>query len=304
MNDTSEQADNELNELRRMREEATRLLIELEAALKTAKDISVSVSNVQSGVVPEVDDILTRVREALAKAQSAATNAEASFETVAEFFRSAEEYDMRNSLSRKILADLKTEYSEVFENLKHSIESLLPGATSAGLAEAFADRKLSILKSQKLWKWAFGLGLASTAAVALCVIAYPEFFKPKDISVNDGQLLWIVAALIPKIAVLGAPIWLAAFAAKQLAVRFRLEEDYAYKEALAKSFEGYKNQMSGVTTEGVDGALAGMVLTAMGKAPVDLYEKRVSTESPFERFLDSIGILPRPLKGASHVKDS
>jgi hypothetical protein len=304
MNDTSEQADNELKELRRMREEATWLLEELEAVLKTVKDIGVSVSEVQSVVSPEIDDMLIRVKQALAEAQSAATNAETSFQTVAQFVKLAEEYEMRNSLSRKNLADLKTEYSEVFVNLKHSIESLLPGATSAGLAEAFANRKLSILNSQKLWKRAFALGLATTAAVALCVIMYPEFFKPKDISVNDGQLLWIVAALIPKIAVLGAPIWLAAFAAKQLAVRFRLEEDYAYKEALAKSFEGYKKQMSGVTTEGVDGALAGMVLTAMGKAPVDLYEKRVSTESPFERFLDSIGILPRPQKGASHDKDS
>lgn len=62
--------------------------------------------------------------------------------------------------------------------------------------------------------------------------------------------------------------------------------------------------MTGVNTEGIDGALAGMVLTAMGKAPVDLYEKRVSTESPFERFLDSLGILPRPLKGASHDNES
>lgn len=304
MNDTSEQAESEMNELRGMREEATRLLEELKALLTTADHIKVSLSNVQSVVAPEVDDIMTRVREALGEAQSAATKAETSFKAVAEFVKSAEEYEMRNSLSRKNLADLNTEYSEVFENLKRSIENLLPGATSAGLAEAFADRKLSILKSQMLWKWAFGIGLASTAAVALCVIVYPDFFKPKDITVNDGQLLWIVAALIPKIAVLGAPIWLAAFAAKQLAVRFRLEEDYAYKEALAKSFEGYKNQMTGVTTGGIDGALAGMVLTAMGKAPVDLYEKRVSTESPFERFLDSIGILPRPLKGASHDKES
>lgn len=304
MNDTNEQAQSELNVLRGMREEATRLLEELRAAHTAADGIKVSMSNVQSVVAPEVDDIMTRVREALTEAQSAATKADTSFRTVAEFVESAEHYDLMNSHSRKQLLEMKAEYEDAFEQLKKSIEGLLPGATSAGLAEAYAKRKNAIVDSQGLWKWAFGLGLAITAVVAVCVILFPEFFRPKDISVRDSQLLWIVAALVPKVAVLGAPIWLAAFAAKQLAVRFRLEEDYAYKEALAKSFEGYKNQMTGVTTDGIDGALAGMVLTAMGKAPVDLYEKRVSTESPFERFLDSIGILPRPLKGASHDKES
>ena len=44
-------------------------------------------------------------------------------------------------------------------------------------------------------------------------------------------------------------VWLAIYAGRRHSQALRLEEDYAHKEALSKSFEGYKKQIADIEEE-------------------------------------------------------
>jgi hypothetical protein len=302
MDVTEDEAQKEFEKIRQLSVEAEKLLDDLR---RTADDLTKTrdvIAEIDSVVTPEIEDLRARLQLAVIESQSAATEAKTGSEVVAKHAKSADEYRLLHDASQQHLSDLHEQYSEAFESLRQTIENLLPGATGAGLAKAFAERKETINKSLHLWKWSFGFGLGLTLLSAVCVLLFPDFFRPREISVTDGQLIWILAVTIPKVAVLGAPLWLAGFSAKQLAVRFRLEEDYAYKEALSMSYEGYNKQMRNVPETGVSGVLASMVLAELSKSPVDLYEKRISTESPVESITDGFKI-NRPSKSEASERE-
>ena len=42
-------------------------------------------------------------------------------------------------------------------------------------------------------------------------------------------------------------IWVALYAGRHYSLALRLQEDYAYKEAISTAFEGYRKEMGGIT---------------------------------------------------------
>lgn len=119
-----------------------------------------------------------------------------------------------------------TEYSE----LKNRIETLLPWATSAWLSSAYKDMKDSFFWWNIIWNFLFFLSLL------LAIYIW------KDIKVWDTleKTLLDIIAHLPIILPL---IWLAYFSSKQQSQNKRLQQEYAHKESLAKSFEWYKEQI-------------------------------------------------------------
>jgi hypothetical protein len=72
-------------------------------------------------------------------------------------------------------------------------------------------------------------------------------------------------------------VWLAIYAGRNYMLSLRLEEDYAYKEALSTAFEGYKREMEKITVTGDDGqspitTLCINVLKAIAERPGRIYE--------------------------------
>ena len=129
------------------------------------------------------------------------------------------------------LSALNKKYIEEFEKRTDEIEGLLPGATSAGLASAFADRKKNIEKN-KIW-WAILLLLSVGILITFGVLSLTGILKVTGIASSFSSRIIIVAGLI----------LLEEFARRNFNIISRLAEAYAYKEALAKSYLGYKKQM-------------------------------------------------------------
>lgn len=119
-----------------------------------------------------------------------------------------------------------------------TIVGLLPGATSAGLAHAFHERRQSFLKPGLTWQWVFVSSVGLLVLLALSGLAH-VYKSATPLTYDELFRLWL--ARLP-IAI--SLIWLALYASKEAALAKRLEEDYGYKAAIAASFQGFHRQMS------------------------------------------------------------
>lgn len=143
--------------------------------------------------------------------------------------------------ARRLLAEIEEREKELAGlvdetfTLRTRIEELLPGATSAGLASAFRDRRRAIRKPRRTWGAVFVL-----AVLSLVLVAYvdPLTFEPgaPDYRALLPYLLERLPFIIPVVV-------LAIYAGIRHGQAIRLEEEYAYKETLSKSFEGFKQQL-------------------------------------------------------------
>jgi hypothetical protein len=134
--------------------------------------------------------------------------------------------------------------------LNKEIESSLPGAISAGLASAYNQMKDSFDSPIKYANYLF----YSCIALLVCV----SFFQ--NLSYVKGEWAFnlinewdvILRGIINKIPLYGAIVWLALYASKRRSEFQRLQQEYAHKEALAKSYHSYKKQLQDLNEGATD----------------------------------------------------
>lgn len=164
-----------------------------------------------------------------------------------------------------------------------TIESLLPGATGAGLAHAFDQRRITFLKPQRRWQWLFVGSL-----VAIVILAGSGLLKvylaERDLTSIELLHLWL-----SRLPMAGALMWLAIHASRESALSKRLEEDYGYKSAVASSFLGFHRQMSEIdTTAAPNSPLAKLcedTLKTIATPPGRIYDKHKLVVSPSDELM-------------------
>lgn len=160
-----------------------------------------------------------------------------------------------------------------------TIEGLLPGATSTGLAHSFNARaKDSHRPQMKMWeRWLIG----SVALLALWAgISWWQAYHG-DIPLTWDQTLLLWLSRLPVAAPL---VFLVYYASREAALAKQLEEDYEFKAATASSFEGFRRQMSeiGKSVE-PDSPLAKLcenTLTTIANPPGRIYDKHKLAVTP------------------------
>jgi hypothetical protein len=172
---------------------------------------------------------------------------------------------------------LKTECHAMHER----IESLLPNATSAGLASAFRIQKARFTLPQRFW-------LATFVATILGLLASSLVGLPAT-DTWEGILRHFVNRL-PLIAPL---VWLAVYAGRHHGLALRLQEEYAYKEAVSTSFEGYKREMADIGATSPEAlnplmTLCDNVLRTLGQRPGRIYEDKPQDITPFTPMANAI----------------
>jgi uncharacterized coiled-coil DUF342 family protein len=160
------------------------------------------------------------------------------------------------------LARLKAEC----DTLHKRIESLLPNATSAGLATAFRDQKSRFTRPQRGWLAAFILAIVALLGAGLY-----------GLPTADGSWDQMAKHFINRLPLIAPLVWLAVYAGRHYGLALRLQEEYAYKEAVSAAFEGYKREMTSVAAavEGPAGPLVTLcesVLRTLGQRPGRIYE--------------------------------
>jgi len=151
------------------------------------------------------------------------------------------ELDLRNEEIAEFQKQQETKYSTLIDE----IESLLPGATSAGLATAYKDLKESYDDPIKNMTRTFYGSLIGLLIVGVVLITnkvgwfYINFIEIEEASKLLNNILIKLPITIPL-------VWLAVFASKRRSQNMRLQQEYAHKEALAKSYQGFKKQIEGL----------------------------------------------------------
>lgn len=160
-------------------------------------------------------------------------------------------------------------------------ETAYSAATSVGLAAAFSERSESL--SESMWIWVAGL------VTALAVGSYfgsgqlralSELFKIPEVSPAV-----IVLNLLLSVLSVGAPVWFAWLATKQIGQRFRLAEDYAFKASISRAYEGFRREAARFDKD-MEAKLLTSALTRLDELPLRLVESD-SHGSPWHELASS-----------------
>jgi hypothetical protein len=167
---------------------------------------------------------------------------------------------------------LHTDWEEKYGTLSKKIEGLLPGATSAGLAKSYHDQKNSYKTPNIIWSLIFTATMVGMVYYAIKVVSDSD-----DVGNALLNILSRTPFFIPT-------IWLALFASKQQSQNRRLEQEYAYKESLAKSYDGYKREIEKLPPSEEKNEIMEKLVSAMVEAasfnPSSTLEKKSHNDSP------------------------
>ena len=220
-------------------------------------------------------------------------------------FEKQQQEKHKNILQEKVdaLDKYLKETQEHHKNLHAQIESLLPGATSAGLAEAYHIERGKFEKPIKTWNRLF--------ISAIMIMFFATFIS--FISINVSETGWDFSLiqvkgyedtlnnLLHKFPLYGPLIWLAIYASKRRSENQRLEQEYAHKEALARSYSSYKQQIEGLNQK--DEALLKMLLESsiktVAKNASDSLDKKHGDGTPSKEFLEQVGAIYKKVTGQS-----
>lgn len=239
----------------------------VEASAKAVQSLQIQVNEIASKA--NVDGAAIAKMDAESKSLLASINevvvmAKSTHESVAEY--------------QKELISL----TKAFNELHSKIEGLLPNATSAGLASAFRNQKERFMKPQKYWLAMFVVTIVLLLVTG--IVGLPGVWPDANSGTQDSwdSILRHLAIRLPLVAPL---VWLAIYAGRHYTLALRVEEEYAFKEAVSTSFEGYKREMAGISDIS-DSAhppivtLCENVLLALAQRPGRIYEGRHEDITP------------------------
>lgn len=192
-------------------------------------------------------------------------------------------FDKINSLhtdSQKLSIELN-DNKKTSERIVENCEEAYRITTTKGLAGAFDLRAKELNKS--MWTWVFGLLLALILGGYIGSLRFDAFSK--TIQLPNQNIGIIIMEFIISILSVGAPIWFAWIATKQIGQRFKLSEDYGFKSSVAKAYEGYKKEASRLD-EKLENRLFSSALTRLEEAPLRLMDGETHG-SPWHEILES-----------------
>lgn len=146
-------------------------------------------------------------------------------------------------------------------------ETAYSAATSVGLAAAFSERSSSLTKS--MWLWVAGLVVALVGGSYFGsgqLHSLSQLFQAPSTSTAV-----VVLNLLLSLLSVGAPVWFAWLATKQIGQRFRLAEDYAFKASISRAYEGFRREAARFDKD-MEARLLTSALTRLDEIPLRLVE--------------------------------
>ncbi len=195
----------------------------------------------------------------------------------------AQLYGKIDQRSKDATQALETISSQQIEAVKlvQQCEEAYRITTTKGLAAAFDQRANRL--SNSMWVWV--LGLVAALGIGAHLGSLRVELLSAAIAEKDPQwgVIWMHIAL--SLLSIGAPLWFAWLATKQIGQRFRLAEDYGFKASVAKAYEGYRREAARID-EAFEARLFSSALTRLEEAPLRLVED-ISHGSPWHELVAS-----------------
>jgi len=193
------------------------------------------------------------------------------------------------SAREKHLEEFKKQQELKYKTLNDEIESLLPGATSAGLASAYRELKISFNTPIENYS-RFFYGSISFLTIVAFISITQEFglFYIKFVDVTD--LTKLFTNILYKLPLIVPILWLTLFASKRRSEALRLQQEYAHKEALAKSYQSFKTQIDalGESDPTLMKKLLSSAIEAVSKNASDTLDNKHGDKMPAQEGMDGI----------------
>lgn len=189
---------------------------------------------------------------------------------------------------RKELADTIKKTREDLNKLKGKIEELLPGATSAGLADAYKKQREDAEKSLLVWNKVFW------ASVSIFIVVFAFYLETSFkegfsyVSVLRSLPLWVFSGFFTF------------YSTQQISEYKRISNEYRHKESLASSYVGFEKLIEETKDEGLRIKLLENTVEAIKTNPSDKIkgEGQLPSSVLLEKFLNSL-----PLEELKKVYD-
>lgn len=248
---------------------------EIRAALESAESESQLIKNHLKEVETKVNDFKRYYVDVFGK-----KNEEGEFEG-----------GLRDEIeARKKQLDAFKEKQEVkYKALNDEIESLLPGATSAGLATAYFDLKNSFNEPIKNYTRLFYASIGCLILISLISVTQEigwsmiKFVDTSDFSKLTSNILHKLPMVLPI-------LWLTIFASKRRSEALRLQQEYSHKEALAKSYQNFKTQIEALNqpSEDLMKKLLEAAIEAVSMNASETLDKKHGDKTPVSLGIDEL----------------
>lgn len=182
-------------------------------------------------------------------------------------------------------------FEDKFRGLFEQVEGLLPGATSAGLATRFEGLHRNASKREMRYSIAFYFGIAALIVSAFATVTETFVLWPlswEQTAFNDaGEYL---NKLLFKLPFVVPVLWFTLNVGKRRSEMHRLAEEYAHKEALATSYEGFKKQIIELNREGdpLMSELLEKVLSAISANSAKTLEGKHAEKMPIQEIVEEV----------------
>ena len=153
--------------------------------------------------------------------------------------------------------------------------------TTKGLAGAFEERAKRL--SLSMWIWVVGLLFA--LGIGAVIGSNRLKYLTTAMSADNPDIGIIIMQSILSVLSVGAPLWFAWIATKQIGRVFRLSEDYAFKASVAKAYEGYRKEAARIDPA-FEARLFSTALSRVEEAPLRLVDEE-NHGSPWHEFIAS-----------------
>lgn len=263
--------------------------------LSETEKLTASIEEKAENVEAYAEQVKTTLAELTTLKTNAQANAQEIKESEGEIDTLKESIESETKKSTELNSQIEVELKKVTDLTKEStdlttlIRNLLPDAASAGLAESFARRVGRLERTKWIWMSVFLFSIAGLITMAFMILYQ---------NTQASEELWkIVLQRLPFTAPF---IWLGWFSAVQYGNTVRVQEDYAFKEATAKAFVGYKDHMEYLSniniedTKSVMKLLATKTIEILSHEPLRIYQNSSEDVSPAKSIFESMKRKEKP----------
>jgi hypothetical protein len=209
-----------------------------------------------------IESIEREIATAKTNAEAAAVNATAEYSSV-----------KKQVLELAGCIEEKDALFKEFEGRRDEISGLLENANKVGLARAFQLRRVDLGTTWKVWAGLFSLGI-----IVLLLIGFFQLLP----LLKDGEPS--LEAILVRTLLASPIVWFTWFASRQYSHALRVGEDYAFKEAAAMAYAGYRNEVT--DDEDMLKLLQEAAIKNYGANPTRILLKNSEPASPVHDLLD------------------
>jgi hypothetical protein len=282
------------------------LLKQLETLHESSTHINKQVQDLLAATAEQraaVDNNAAEVTQKLALVREVSKDADTLQQRVTSFSAQFQAFDeqMKNRLQQfsdfeaatKEAARLSSERDKRIDDLSDRADTMIRGATTAGLSKSLEDTKdlyeKRLEQTQKYFLLSVGFLLLSALPIAAQLVPGPwqQWFAPAAQVAANSSSPWLAA--LGKLILVIPGTWATAFFASNYAELFHLSREYAHKAALAKAIDGFKREAPSYEEE-IVGSVFMEIQDNPGsrKAPSAATPQNPVTRKFFELVIDAI----------------